>query len=132
MTATNFIAPFQLTTQGRVATTTDPDLIALQRVRSLISTAPGERVMLSDYGIDLPAYLFSPNVTESITRISTDIISAMQKFEPVITIIDVRPIINDVADGIEDIDVDFTQATDQSYTPALTASVLVGGMVVEN
>jgi len=128
----NFLAPFQLTSQGQIATTSDPDTIALQRVRAIISTAPNERVMLGDYGIDLPAYLFSPDVQESITRISTDIVTAMQKYEPTITILDVEPVVNEVALGIEDIKVEFTQATDQAYTPTLTATVLVGGTVVGN
>lgn len=128
----NFLAPFQLTSQGSVATTADPDTIAMQRVRAIISTAPNERVMLADYGVDLPAYLFSTDIAESVARISTDIITAMQKYEPTITILDVEPVVNETALGIEDVKVEFTQSTDQAYTPTLTATILVGGTVVGN
>lgn len=131
-TSTSFLVPFQLTSQGTVATTSDPDTVSSQRVKAIISTSPNQRVMLADYGIPLASYLFSPDIPESIDRITTDIITAMQKYEPVITILEVKPIINEAAIGVQDIQVEFTQSTDQAFTPTLTATVLVGGTVVGN
>lgn len=130
MTALSFTVPFQLTSQGSVATTEDPQAIARQRVRALVATTQGSRVMLPDYGLNLPSYLFAPDIPESVDRLTNDIVTAMQQFEPTITILNVLPIINDAAIGLEDIGIDFTQANDDSFTPALTATVLVGGTVV--
>lgn len=128
----NFLNPFSLTPQGKVATTTDPDRIALQRVESIVETPPRERVMLGDYGVDLPAYLFSPGVETATIEIKNDVAGQLAKWEPNINVIDVIPDTSQSEVGIVSVDVEFTQSADQAFTPVLTATVLVGGTVVND
>lgn len=50
--------PFRLDSYGRVATSTDLSKIWQDRVRTVIATAVGERVMRPTFGSSLPANLF--------------------------------------------------------------------------
>lgn len=50
--------PFRFDGFGKVATTTDMSRIWADRVRAVISTYPGERLMRSSYGTALPEDLF--------------------------------------------------------------------------
>jgi len=130
--ATNFAIPFALTTQGTVATVTDPNQIALQRVRALISTNPGARVMVPDYGVGLTAYLFAPDLAATNAKLTNEINQAFQRWEPSINLLSVKPVTNDVSTGIDDVTVEFTTSNDPAFNPTLTATVLVGGTVVNN
>lgn len=126
----NFLNPFALTAQGKVATTVDPDQIALQRVESIVETPPRERVMLGNYGVDLPHYLFSPGVDTATVEIENDVAAQLAIWEPTINVIDVIPDMSQAQVGIVSVDVEFSQSADQAFTPVLTATVLVGGTVV--
>lgn len=130
--ATNFAVPFGLTQQGSIATVSDTDTIAMQRVRALLATSPGSRVMLHDYGIDLPSYLFNSDLPSSSDKLANDIVTALQTWEPAITILQVKPITNAEATGFVDVNVEFTTSNDQAFTPTLIATVLTGGTVVSN
>jgi phage baseplate assembly protein W len=130
--STNFRLPFQLDSQGRVATTIDPNEIAEDRVNSLIGTYPGERVMLGNYGVNLPMYLFTPDAVTSTDLIANDIVSQMGLWEPSINLIDVTPSTSESAEGVAEINVDFTISNDPTLTPVLTATIEVGGNVVNN
>lgn len=129
---TNFVVPFQLDSRGRVATTTDPNAIANERVNSLIGTYPGERVMLPQYGVNLPSYLFTPDIIESTDMIANDINAQMDQWEPSITILDITPVTTQSDQGIMDVNVEFTISSDPTFTPTLVATVEVGGNVVPN
>lgn len=129
---TSFSVPFAINSAGQVATVTDPDTTAMLRVRALISTSPGSRVMLPDYGINLPSYLFSPDIPGSSDRLSNDIETALQTWEPSIKVIQIIPIVNNESTGFVDVNVEFTTSNDQSFTPTLIATVLIGGTVVGN
>lgn len=129
---TNFKLPFQLTPQGTVATTTDPNEIAEDRVNALIGTYPGERVMQPDYGVNLPMYLFTPDIIESTDLIANEITAQMTKWEPSITLLDITPITTQSDQGISKVNVDFTISNDPTLTPTLVATVEVGGRVVPN
>lgn len=129
---TNFRVPFQLSAQGTVATTIDPNEIAEERVNALIGTYPGERVMQPDYGVNLPMYLFTPDVVTSTDLIANDITAQMSRWEPSITLLDIEPATSESAEGLGEINVDFTISSDPTLTPTLTATVEVGGRVVSN
>src|ERR1044071_8755891 len=101
----NFLNPFALTPQGTIATTTDPDRIALQRVESIVETPPRERVMLGDYGVDLPSYLFSPGVDTATVEIENDVAAQLAKWEPSINVIDIIPDMSQAEVGIVHVDV---------------------------
>lgn len=129
---TNFKLPFQLTAQGTVATTIDPNEIGTDRVDALIGTYPGERVMLSNYGVNLPMYLFTPDIIESTDLIANEIQAQVAKWEPSITLTEVTPITTQSDQGIAQVNVEFTISNDPTLTPTLVATVEVGGNVVNN
>lgn len=129
---TNFSLPFALTPGGSVQTTDDPNVIANDRVESLVGTFPGERVMLPDYGVNLPAYIFAPDITAQEDLITLNIQQAVNQWEPTIILSNVSPNVAQEDVGIVGIDVQFSLSTDPSVTPPLTATVEVGGNVVQN
>lgn len=129
---TNFKVPFQLTQQGTIATTQDPNEIANDRVNSLIGTYPGERVMQPTYGVDIPSYLFTPDIITNTDLLSNDIAAAVATWEPTITIVDITPVTTQADVGISDVNVEFTLSNDPTVTPVQTATVLIGGSVVNN
>lgn len=130
--ASNFLVPFSLTPQGGIATTSDPGIIALQRVESLVGTPRNERVMLPTYGVPLPQFLFAPDIAADVQQISNDITQALQTWEPTINVISVTPVVNEQQVGLDNVIVDFSQSADSAFTPTQTATVLVGGTVVNN
>lgn len=129
---TNFKLPFQFTPQGTVATTVDPNKIGEDRVNALIGTYPGERVMQPQYGVNLPMYLFTPDIIESTDLLSNEISAQVQKWEPSITLLNVTPITTQSDQGIAQVNVEFTISNDPTLTPSLIATVEVGGRVVNN
>jgi phage baseplate assembly protein W len=130
--ASNFLNPFALTAQGSIATTSDPYVIATQRVESLVGTPPGERVMQPTYGVPLPDFLFAPDLAADVDQIATDTAAALQVWEPSINVSSVTPIVNSASEGIDNISVDFITSNDPTFTPTQTATVLVGGTVTGN
>lgn len=129
---TNFKLPFQFTPQGTVATTIDPNEIGKNRVDALVGTYPGERVMLSNYGVNLPMYLFTPDIIESTDLIANEIQAQVSKWEPSITLTEVTPITTQSDQGIAQVNVEFTISNDPTLTPTQVATVEVGGNVVNN
>jgi phage baseplate assembly protein W len=132
MMGTNFKIPFQLTAQGTVATTIDPNEIGNDRIEALIGTYPGERVMQPSYGVNLPMYLFTPDIIESTDLLSNEITSQVSKWEPSITLLDITPVTTQEDQGIAQVNVEFTISNDPTLTPSLVATVEVGGKVVNN
>lgn len=129
---TNFSHPFALTSQGTIAITTDPNAIANTRVESLIGTYPGERVMQPTYGVDINSYLFTPNVVRDTDMVATDIRSSLAIWEPSITLITINSDLNEVEYGVGEINVEFTISNNPTFKPSMTATVLVGGEVVND
>lgn len=129
---TNFSVPFSLTTGGSVQTTTDPNQIANDRVESLVGTYPGERVMLPDYGVDVPASLFAPNIAAQKDLLTIQVQKAVNQWEPTIMLNDVIPVVTQSDVGIIDINVEFTLSNNPTLTPVQVATVEVGGNVVQN
>lgn len=128
----NFSVPFALTPNGSVKTTNDPNQIANDRVESLVGTYPGERVMIPDYGVNLPPQVFAPNIETQQSIITNDISRAMTQWEPAIILDSVDPVITQQDVGIVSINVTFTLSNNPALTPAQIATVEVGGNVVNN
>lgn len=128
----NFSNPFGLNSQGQINITSDPNEIAQTRIQSLIGTYPGERVMQPTYGVDLPSYLFTPDIIEDTDLIANDIQQAVATWEPSLNVIEITPVVIQADVGISDINVEFSISNDPTITPAQTATILVGGTVVNN
>lgn len=76
-----FAFPIRVEPQtGRITMIGDIDVVA-QAIRQLLRTAPGERLMLPDYGCDLRRYLFAPNTTATRRLIAEQIAATIQRFE---------------------------------------------------
>lgn len=129
---TNFSIPFSLTPSGSVSTTVNPNQIANDRVESLIGTYPGERVMLPTYGVDVPAYVFSPDILSQQSLLINQIQQAIGTWEPTIALDSVTPVVTQSEVGLIDINVEFTLSNNPALTPVQIATVSVGGSVVAN
>jgi uncharacterized protein len=133
--STEILQPFQLTSSGSVATTTDPGVQAQQHVSTLVATKPGERVMLPTYGINLAGLVFAPNDPAVIQTISQDVTNAVNTWEPSLTVQSVTPTPGqDPTQGQAMVNVDYSIASSagQPGTSIQTATVLVGGDVISD
>lgn len=131
--STEILAPFQLTSSGSVAVTQDPGIQAQQHVTSLVSTKPGERVMLSSYGVNLAALVFAPNDPAVITTIASDVTQAVNVWEPSLTVESVSPVPGqDPTQGQAMVNVNYSIASQpgQPGSSIQVATVLVGGDVI--
>lgn len=122
--------PFGLDRNGSIAATSNIDVQAMQHVKSLVCTSPGERVMLPGYGIPLKTYEWQPGLSAVTDQISNDVTRQMAAWEPNINVRDVLPM-PDENNGIASLEVDFNSlVTSPASTPPIhTATVHVGGLV---
>jgi phage baseplate assembly protein W len=133
--STEILMPFQLTASGGVAVTESPYTQAQQHVTALVSTNPGERVMLPGYGVALEALVFSPNDDVVAATIQSDVTQALAAWEPSITVNSVTPATStDPTTGVAMVNVDFTAVASPSQpgTQLQTATILVGGTVIND
>lgn len=129
---TNFKIPFSLTPTGMVATVDDPNQVASDRMEALVGTYPGERVMLPDYGVNLPAYIFTPDISAQQDLIALNVQQAAAQWEPTLVLGSVTPNIAQADVGIVSIDIQFSLSNNPQLTPAQTATVEIGGNVVND
>jgi uncharacterized protein len=102
-------------------------------VSSLVSTVPGERVMLPTYGINLAGLVFAPNDPAVITTIQQDVTQAVNTWEPSLTVQSVQPVPGqDPTQGQAMVNVNYSiaNASGQPGAAVQTATVLVGGDVI--
>lgn len=133
--STEIAFPFQLTPSGAVAMTTDPNVQAAQHVTSLVSTNPGERVMLPDYGVALAALVFGSNDPAIVATIQSDVAQALAQWEPSIVVRSVTPAAGqDPTTGVAMVNVDFQVGAVPGAPGAgvETATILVGGTVIND
>lgn len=133
--STEIAIPFQLDKGGRIATVTNPNEQISQHVKSLVGTEPGERVMMSSYGVPLKQYLFEPGDSQVTAVITTSIQTAMSAWEPGLVVDDIEPVPNVDGDGISSVEVHYTRAGAPNspvvdISPSKTAIIRVGGKVV--
>lgn len=129
--STEILQPFQLTPSGGVAVTTVPALQVQQHLQSLVSTSPGERVMQPAYGVPLASYLFGLDKSQVSMLVSKDVQTAVQRWEPTVSIRDIRTVLADDSLGSLKINVDYSPGpTPSAGAPVQTATVLVGGSVI--
>lgn len=127
--------PFRLDKGGKIATVTNPNDQISQHVKSLVGTEPGERVMMTAYGVPLKQYLFEPNDDMISAQITTDVQTAMSVFEPGLIVNDIEPIPDVDGAGVSSVEVNYSRATAQNapvvdISPSKTAIIRVGGKVV--
>jgi phage baseplate assembly protein W len=130
------ILPFGLAANGSIATTTNPNLQVTQHLQALVSTNPGERVMMPTYGVPLANDLFGAYLTSEIDpTLQIQVQAAVATWEPNVNVagISVGPPAGTGQDGGV-INIDWTPTAIQSSAASGTvnATIMVGGAVVEN
>lgn len=81
--------PFKIDGNGNVNYTTSQDTIWADRIRAVIGTLYGERVMVQNFGTRVPSYVFSNQSTVS-ERIKQEIDQAVFQWLPKITVTQVE------------------------------------------
>ena len=81
--------PLQVTPDGRIATARYEQRVE-ESILLILSTAPGERPMLPDFGCGIHDMLFAPNDSRTIALILHLVRQALTKYEPRIDLIDVH------------------------------------------
>jgi hypothetical protein len=74
---------------GALGLTGGPEKVA-QSIRIILDTEPGERVMRPSFGCGLRRYLMKPNSVATRSLIQTDVEGALVRFEPRISLREVR------------------------------------------
>lgn len=131
--STEMVVPFQLAPDGSIATTTDPNHQNGMHIRALISTAPGERVMVPSYGVPVKGAVFLPDDQLVVSQITEQITSAMAAYEPniIVEAVNVSAQVGDpTGSGTIDVDWSARQIQTGNSNGVMTATVLVGGKVV--
>jgi len=80
--------PLQVTPTGGIATATAEQRIE-EAILVILSTAPGERLMLPDFGCGIHDLVFSPNASSTVSKIVDSVRRSLVKYEPRIDVLDV-------------------------------------------
>jgi hypothetical protein len=80
--------PLQVTPNGSIATSSEEQKIE-ESILLVLSTAPGERLMLPDFGCGIHDLVFSPNNSSTVTTVVDLVRRSLTKYEPRIDVIDV-------------------------------------------
>jgi uncharacterized protein len=80
--------PLQVTPTGGIATSSEEQKIE-ESILLILSTAPGERLMLPDFGCGIHDLVFSPNNSSTVTMVVDLVRRSLTKYEPRIDVIDV-------------------------------------------
>jgi len=81
----------------------------MQSIKMILSTAPGERVKLPEFGSSLREYLFEPLNQDNANEIAHEIETSLATFEPRIEVINVGVKVDDINE-LYDITVNFRYA----------------------
>src|ERR1700691_601284 len=125
------IYPFALNSDGSVATTTDPNVQINQHIQSLVSTQPGERVMLPLYGVNTFRQLFAPDGDIATSVLVNEVTTAMQTWEPNVNVVDIVAVPvagSQYPGGTAAVEVNWSPVAVQSLAAAgvISATILVG------
>jgi uncharacterized protein len=133
MGTTELAAPFGLSPSGAIAVLTTPADQVQAHLTALVSTGPGERVMLPTYGVPLASLVFGDTAGVVVQQVSQDVQQAIGKWEPSVNLIDVRLDVSDTPEGMAGVTVEYSPGQEVTSTATVsTATVLVGGTVIGN
>lgn len=80
--------PIQVTPAGGIATAAEEDRIE-DAILIILSTSPGERLMLPDFGCGIHDLVFAPNDTGTVSKAVDLVRRALVSYEPRIDVLDV-------------------------------------------
>lgn len=131
--ATEIQMPFALGRDGAVVHTEVPDVQTEQHLEALVTTQPGSRVMLPTYGVPTMRLMFSPGDNVATTQLNDYVTNAVATWEPNVIINAIRPIPSEIHDyGVASVEIDWVQGAIAAFSQINTATILVGGTVVED
>ena len=81
--------PLQPDPRGRLAASTDERKIE-ESIWLILSTAPGERVMMPGFGCGLQELVFEPNSPLAESAVAIEVQQALVRWEPRVDVIDVQ------------------------------------------
>jgi phage baseplate assembly protein W len=81
--------PIQVTPQGRIAQSRYEQRIE-EAIVLILSTAPGERPMLPEFGCGIQNALFAPNDSRTIALVVHEVRKALTRFEPRVDVLDLH------------------------------------------
>lgn len=81
--------PLQVTPRGAIATSSEEQKIE-ESILIILSTAPGERLMLPDFGCGIHDLVFASNDTSTVTRVVDLVRRSLTTYEPRIDVLDVN------------------------------------------
>jgi phage baseplate assembly protein W len=81
--------PLQVTPRGAIATSSEEQKIE-ESILLILSTAPGERLMLPDFGCGIHDLVFAPNDHGTITRVVDLVRRSLTTYEQRIDVLDVN------------------------------------------
>ncbi len=80
--------PLQVTPRGAIAMSSEEQRIE-ESILLVLSTAPGERLMLPDFGCGIHDLVFAPNDIGTVTKVIDLVRRSLTKYEPRIDVLDV-------------------------------------------
>ena len=117
--------PFQFNAAGGVAYETSLTRIYGDHIKMIVMTALNERAMRPDYGSQTRTYLFE-NADDTLAQeLATRLQDALERWEPNVQIVHVRPIMHAVTEGILEIEVAF-RVPPSSTINTVTSQVVSG------
>ena len=81
--------PLQVTPRGAIATSNEEQRIE-ESIMLILSTAPGERLMLPDFGCGIHDLVFAPNDSGTVTSVVDLVRRSLTSYEPRIDVLDVN------------------------------------------
>jgi uncharacterized protein len=131
--STEAVVPFALASDGSIQATSDPNAQSQQHLTSLLSTAPTERVMVPTYGVPVKSTVFAPDDEIAVNQLQKQIQAAIATWEPNLSVNSVSVVGAGDANDPANISVDWSINAIQNANSrgVLTATILVGGLVVE-
>lgn len=131
--STEIAVPFQLAPDGGIGVVTDPLAQINQHVEALCATGPGERVILSGYGVAARNAVFAPNDQLVAQIMRNSVTTAMQTWEPNVNVLSVTAS-SSVGEPSNSAAITVNWSPTNAQNPAdpgvYTSTILVGGDVV--
>jgi len=91
---TGWKLPIAVDDRGRIEMVSDDESVR-QSIWTILSTAPGERVMRPDFGCGLAELVFAPNTSGTAGQIMSAVREALIQWEPRIDVLEVDAVPDD-------------------------------------
>jgi phage baseplate assembly protein W len=116
--------PFSINSFGKVTDTTELSKIWADRVRSVIGTALRERVMLPDFGTDIPSSVFE-TTEEADSQIQTEVIRAFNEQLSALTLDEVTSTFDEFT-NVMNVDITYALPNDEVVNTSIGLVSIAG------